>query len=217
MNGDDKMENEKEVEISSVIPVQPLKKAKTYDNPHKVAEEQHKKKWEWNSNKYNTNVMPNFNNIITWVSEGMTESEIAKRLDVSVETWCRYKREKPELIETIQIGERLLCSKIESSLVNLCTGFHYKTAKTTTWFDDDGNKHQKIEEIDNYLPPNNASIQFLLKNRAPDRWKNDTQELLITNKNESDRKQLFMDMLKDDAKDADVVDTEPKQIDNGNV
>lgn len=174
------------------------------------------KKYEWKVHKYDTNVLPRFNDILGWIKDGITITDLCKKLDISYDYYYKCKKEHSEFEEILNAGERLLNSKIESSLINLCTGFHYKTAKTTTWFDDDGQKHQKIEEIDNYQPPNNASIQFFLKNRAPDRWKNDTQELLISQKNESDRKQLFMDMLNNDIKDADVIDTEPKQIDNGN-
>lgn len=174
------------------------------------------KKWEWKHNNWTDKIEPNLNKIIQWVSENKNISEIATQLEVSPDYLYKQLKSNQDLKLVFDAGERLLSSKVESSLINLCTGFHYKTAKTTTWFDDNGQKHQKIEEIDNYQPPNNASIQFFLKNRASERWKNDTQELLISQKSESDRKQLFMDMLNNDIKDADVIDIEPKQIDNGN-
>jgi len=48
--------------------------------------------------KYETNVKPNLALIESWARDGICEMEMAKRLDVSEQTFCDYKKKYPELL-----------------------------------------------------------------------------------------------------------------------
>ena len=52
--------------------------------------------------KYKDRVLPFFDEILEWRTQGLTEKEICKRLGVPIATWDRYKNKHEELKELIK-------------------------------------------------------------------------------------------------------------------
>ena len=121
-------------------------------------------------NKYESNVKPYLKEIPKWY-ETLTESQIAKKLGVSVASFENYKLQYPELVEALQTGKETLIEELKDSLKRKAKGFHFtETKKTIRQVGD--KKTQVIEEYERYSPPDTGAIHLLLKNLDPS-WRND--------------------------------------------
>lgn len=120
--------------------------------------------------KYETNVEPFLKDIPNWLNE-LAEYQIAKKLNVSVSAFERYKKQYPELVEAIRKGNELLVDDLKTTLKKKAHGFYYTETKTV--IRKDGGKDVKmIEKYEKYAQPDTGAIHLLLKN-LDDSWHND--------------------------------------------
>lgn len=102
---------------------------------------------------------------------GLTDEEIAKLLQVNVDTIYEWQKKYPEFSEAIKRGKEGPDDLVEASLLKRATGFK----RTVERMDKDGCIHELSEE----LPPDPVSMIFWLKNRRKDRWR-DKQEVELS-------------------------------------
>lgn len=143
-------------------------------------------------NKYESHVKPYLANILEWY-EDLTEGQIAKKLGVSSSAFETYKRDYPELLESLQKGKEFLISDLKDNLKMKAKGFHYTETKRTYIEDQDGNRigEVKVEETEKYAVPDTGAIHLLLKN-LDDTWRNDDFETMKLKKDklELDKQRL---------------------------
>lgn len=148
-------------------------------------------------NKYDSNILPYFDKIAEWC-QTMTEKQIAKRLDVSIDSWCKYKNLHPEFAELLKNSRQDLVTEIKSALIRKAKGFHYTETKdvyTSLSVTDDlyirlsdmGMDPEDLKQIklvrtevtEKYSAPDVAAANLLLKNYDRDNWANDPQTLRL--------------------------------------
>lgn len=120
--------------------------------------------------RYETNVKPFLKLIPTWY-DTMTESQIAKKLGISVSSFEKYKNENQELRDALQTGKELLIEELKSALKMKAKGFTYTETKTTIRREGDRDV-KTIEEFERYAQPDTGAIHLLLKN-LDESWRND--------------------------------------------
>ena len=120
--------------------------------------------------RYESYVLPHLDEIREWYNT-ISEKDIAKRLGVSVSTFEKYKREHPELADTLKDGRQELVSTLKQSLKKKAVGFEYTETKRTIR-EVAGKKIVTIEEYTRYSPPDTGAIHLLLKN-LDESWRND--------------------------------------------
>lgn len=120
--------------------------------------------------RYESYVLPHLDEIREWYNT-LSEKDIAKRLGVSVSTFEKYKREHPELADTLKDGRQELVSILKKSLKKKAVGFEYTETKRTIR-EIAGKKIVTIEEYTRYSPPDTGAIHLLLKN-LDESWRND--------------------------------------------
>lgn len=129
--------------------------------------------------KYYTNVEPNLFLIGHWVKDGLTDEQIAKRLNVAYSTFRLYVDKYPELSATLKKNKEIVDYEVEESLYKKCVGSYAREAKAyklkDIYYDDDGNKCQtervEVVEIDTFIPPDTMAIAIWLNNRKPGSWR----------------------------------------------
>ena len=122
------------------------------------------------SGKYEIYVEPYLEQIKEWAGV-LSEAQIAERLGIREETFSRYKKKHPEIIEAIVAGKKSLAQVLKETLKKKALGFSYKEKKTTVQ-DDGGKKKRVVEEYERYSPPDTGALHLLLKNVDPE-WRND--------------------------------------------
>jgi len=117
--------------------------------------------------RYETHILPRFEEIAEWARGGVTNFEISKRLGVSERLFYTYKNDNPELGELLREAHCQNNFKVENSLYERAMGYEYTectkelvngeliTTKTVT-------KRQ---------PGDVTAMIFWLKNRKPDYWR----------------------------------------------
>lgn len=117
--------------------------------------------------KYDTHVKPKLLLIEAWARDGLTDEDIYRKLEVSHESFYKYKREHPELTEALKNGKEVIDTMVENALLKAALGYTYEETKET----DDG-----FERTTKMAHPNTTALIFWLKNRKPKDWR-DKQEI----------------------------------------
>ena len=137
-------------------------------------------------NKYETHVKPNFEKIKKWYLT-KTETQIAKKLGVTIQSWCKYKKDHPELMECLKESKEDLCDDLKGILKKKAQVYYY-TEKTKTVINDNGKEIKKIEEKERYAQPDTGAIHLLLKN-FDDEWRNDDLQTMELKRQQVDLQQ----------------------------
>ncbi len=96
---------------------------------------------------------------------GMTEKEMMAILNVSANTWEKWKRDHPILKEKLEKGKLPADTEVASALYKRCTGFFVDDTYITVI------KGQIVTvPIKKYFPPDTKAIQMWLSNRSKGRW-----------------------------------------------
>ena len=116
--------------------------------------------------KYETHVKPKLDLIAQWARDGAIERDIAKKLGVSESTFSGYKKEHPELMETLTVNKEVADARVESALYKRAIGYEY--TETSKEVGPDGTKTKTTTK--QVAPDVTAQIYWL--NNRPDRWRN---------------------------------------------
>lgn len=128
----------------------------------------------------------NLKDIEKWVSEGMSEKKIAKKLGMAYSTFRKHKAEMSALKEAIKAGLEEKKQAVEEALFKKCIGYHYyeqvatKVKKET--LSDDGNtvlvnEEVEVTEVKKYSPPDLNGIKYYLNNRDKTKWSEDPNKV----------------------------------------
>ena len=152
-------------------------------------------------NRYETHVIPFFNQIEEWLSNGATERQIAEKLGIGYSTFNGYKANYIELAELLKKGRRNLVSDLRGALIKRAMGFDYTESKVVreqvelpdnirnfllennfTAEEIDRAELVKTEIAQKHALPDVAALNLALKNYDKDDWANDPQLLAIRKK-----------------------------------
>lgn len=122
--------------------------------------------------RYETHVAPNLDKIREWI-EVCSEKQICEKLGISEQSFTRYKRSHPELVDVLLKGKQALVEELKQNLKKKAQGFYYEEEKTYI-SDKDGIKTKTVEKYKRYAQPDTGAIHLLLKNLDP-AWRNDDQ------------------------------------------
>lgn len=130
--------------------------------------------------KYESHVVPYLEKIPKWRRDGMTEEQIAKKLNISYATLNNYKLEHLELIEALKEGKEELIEKLEGALFKKALGFTIDEVETITEVEgnnvdgkiSNGKKiKQKSRKTTRTFAPDTNALIFALTNLKNDKWK----------------------------------------------
>lgn len=121
--------------------------------------------------KYNSDY--HFAWIIGLTRRGITLSDIAKDIGVSLSTLNKWIHDNEELSDAIKKARVIPDIKVEDSLYNRAIGMKVTKKRTIVEAGDSmkGNRQSKIEILEEELPPDSVACIFWLKNRRPDLWR----------------------------------------------
>lgn len=127
-------------------------------------------------NVYDEKIKPYLPQIHEWAQE-KTEAQIAKILDVSKQTFCKYKAEHPELLDALKKSKSELVKTLYSTLIRKAEGFQYTESKTIEERDPETGALTvtRKETYTRTALPDVAALNLLLKNYDRDNWANDPQ------------------------------------------
>ncbi|MCK5267001.1 MAG: transposase [Spirochaetes bacterium] len=126
---------------------------------------------------WSTRIEPRLTEIAGWCRDGYTDKMICRALGVSAETFCKYKREKAELVEALKVNKQIADLTVENSLYKRAVGYSYtETVKEVKTDKDDNIIFKHIKKVEKMVVPDTTAQIFWLKNRKQKEWR-DKQEI----------------------------------------
>ena len=129
---------------------------------------------------WETRIEPRLEEIAAWCRDGHTDIEMCKALGISVSVFCKYKREKEQLVQALKVNKAIADLTVENSLYKRANGYRYKETVKEIKTGPDGEvifKHAK--EIEKEALPDTTAQIFWLKNRKQKEWR-DKQEMELS-------------------------------------
>lgn len=130
--------------------------------------------------KYETHVMPYFDDIFFWRSHDWELVAIAAELGIAKSTFLKYKKEYSDLSDLLKKAEkakpRYIAIKAEAALRDKLQDREVEEVQQEQWVDKNGvitKKH--IKKIKKIIPADTTAIIFALKNTDSERWNNRSQ------------------------------------------
>lgn len=119
--------------------------------------------------KYDTHVKPKLLLIEAWARDGLTDEDIYKNLDISHDSFYKYKKEHTEFSDALKRGKEIIDVMVENALLKAALGYDYTEEELNKMTGDP-------IELRKVAHPNTTALIFWLKNRKPKEWR-DRQEI----------------------------------------
>lgn len=141
--------------------------------------------------KYETNVQPRLLEIAAWCRDGLTDKEIAERLDISQDSFYVYKNKYTEFSDTLKETKEIADIKVENSLNRNANGYDYEeevvVMKKEIFYNEQGKKQKEVVypvtvSLTKHKEAETKAQQFWLQNRKPEKWRNQAQVELKVSK-----------------------------------
>ena len=141
--------------------------------------------------KYETNVQPRLLEIAAWCRDGLTDKEIAERLDINIDSFYVYKNKYTEFSDTLKETKEIADIKVENSLNKNANGYDYVeqtvVMKKEVIYNEEGKRikeitYPEVVTITKHKEAETKAQQFWLQNRKPDKWRNQAQVELKVSK-----------------------------------
>ena len=132
---------------------------------------------------YETKIKPYLEEIAELIGQGIPKAQIAAKFGISERTLYKYQREIEEFKKTATAGRAPAVKTLEATAFKSATGYYITVKKVAKLivkeYDADSGKLKSVREVlepyeeEQYYPPQNAMLIFLLKNWSD--YSNDPQ------------------------------------------
>lgn len=106
-----------------------------------------------------------------WARDGNTEKEIARKMDISLSTFCEWKNRFPEFSEALKINKEIADYEVENALRKRALGYSYEEVAEKY----EGGYCVERKRTVKHVPADTTAQIFWLKNRQPDKWRSNPQ------------------------------------------
>lgn len=135
--------------------------------------------------KYFTHVEPKLTLVEGWARDGLNDEQIAKNLGIGIRTFYDYKKKYPQFSQSLKKGKEIVNYEVENTLLKKALGFKEtvkKAVKIKNIEYENGKKVSEKEEVifvdeEIFVQPDPGCIIFYLKNRMPDKWKDNPHKV----------------------------------------
>lgn len=132
---------------------------------------------------YIEKIFPHLKDIERYIRCGVKEGELAKYYNVGKTSWAKYKKENPELDETVNNAKQTFKTEIINRAYQVAMGYEYTETTTVTITNLEGKPvGEKTTTYKKYAKADAGMLQFLLINRLPDEFARDPQILELRRK-----------------------------------
>jgi hypothetical protein len=101
-----------------------------------------------------------------WARAGLTEEQIAHNIGISRSTFFEWKKQFPSIADAVKNGKEPADQEVENALFRRACGYEYTETRTEAG---------KTVIMKKQMPPEVAACIFWLRNRRPERWRNNPE------------------------------------------
>lgn len=134
--------------------------------------------------KYETHVLPYLEQIAAMCRNGATDKDIYITLNISEDSFYRYKKEHSEFSEALKENKEFSDFRVENSLNKNANGYEYEeevvVMKKEIIYNENGKKQKEMVypvkvSLRKYKEAETKAQQFWLQNRKPKDWRNQAE------------------------------------------
>jgi hypothetical protein len=131
--------------------------------------------------KYFTHVEPKLDEVLKWAKDGLSDKQIAMNLGIAYSTFREYRDKHSALSAILKKGKESSNKQVENALFKRALGYDYEEVIEELITNDiTGIEELKVvKKVTKVAHPDTTAIIFWLKNRMPDKWKNDPHKVDI--------------------------------------
>lgn len=108
--------------------------------------------------------------------DGATDEEIAQSFGVSTRTIYRWKLQHKDFCQAIAVGKEIANTRVERTLYQKAVGYTYVEQQAIKVKTGKDTEEVKVIDVERYAQPEIQAVQFWLKNRKPQVWR-DVQQI----------------------------------------
>lgn len=131
-----------------------------------------------------------------WSRDGLTQQQIAKNLDINVDTLIEYKKKYTDFSDALKKGKEVVDIEVENALLKRALG--YTITINEQKIDKEGYVHDLKRDV--HVPGDTTAQIFWLKNRRKQQWR-DKVEYENTGENKNGVIEDLVEALKNAKKD----------------
>lgn len=150
--------------------------------------------------------------IRSWSRDTFSKAEIAKRMDINVNTLVKWQKQYEEINDAINVTRELVDYQVENAVLKAALGYKTKEIKVTI-----GKKVVNGEMVEmlkettvKEVPPNIKAAMFWLNNRKFDDWKLNRDKIVEVDPDDS---QVTITIQRGASKKIDVYDEDEEVTD----
>lgn len=98
-----------------------------------------------------------------WSRNGLTQQQIAKNLDINVDTLIEYKKKYTDFSDALKKGKEVVDIEVENALLKRALGYKYDEVTYENGIE--------VKRVTKEVQPDTTAQIFWLKNRKPKDWK----------------------------------------------
>ena len=107
-----------------------------------------------------------------YAKEGCLDKQIAERLGVRADTFCRWQTKYPQLAQALKRGREVANLELKRAMLKTASGYDVEEEETTVILDKNKKpKSYRKTSRKRHVPPNPTMQIFLAKNRMPDEFR----------------------------------------------
>ncbi|MDU2895701.1 MAG: transposase [Clostridium sp.] len=131
--------------------------------------------------KYETHVLPKLDQIEEWAKSGLIDTQIAKNLGISKDSFYKYKTAYIAFSDALKRGKEVIDLEVENALLKRALGYKYEEI-TKEPIKNNPTQLQITKQVTKEVLPDVTAQIFWLKNRRPEDWR-DKKEIFSSGSN----------------------------------
>lgn len=106
-----------------------------------------------------------------WARDGATDEELSRKMGINPATLYVWKNKYPEISETLKKGKEIVDIQVENALLKRALGYEYQEVR----IEESAKDGVRTIRTTKHIPPDTTAGIFWLKNRSPDKWRQNPQ------------------------------------------
>ncbi|AKU43338.1 terminase small subunit [Bacillus phage Silence] len=106
-----------------------------------------------------------------WSMAGSTDKDICEMLEISHDTFYKWKRERSEFADALKRGKHIANGEIQNSAYKQAMGYYVEVTEPMKVRDEYGAESIEMVTYEKFIPANTTMSIFMLKNRMPEMYK----------------------------------------------
>ena len=112
-----------------------------------------------------------------WAKSGLSDKQIAHNMGVAYSTFREWAKLSSALSAVLSKNKEVADFEVENACFKAAKGYYYTTEVDEEVIDKSGRIVKLHKTLKYWMPPNATLVKFWLKNRQPDKWKENRIEV----------------------------------------